>query len=132
MRLQTPPLSILLVEDSADTRETYRACLEAEGYRTVAAATGTVGLGLALAEPPALVIMDISLPDMNGGEVTRRLKAHERTARVPVVVLSGTAADEARSERRRLWDAYLSKPCLPEELVACVKSILYERRPSAS
>jgi CheY-like chemotaxis protein len=119
---------ILLVEDSDDTREMCSAWLRAEGYRTAGAEDGRVGLEMALAERPALVLMDIGLPDLDGREVTRRLKADPRTAGVPVVVLSGTAADEAQSERGSLWEAYLSKPCRPEELIACVKSILYEVR----
>jgi CheY-like chemotaxis protein len=115
---------VLIVDDCADTREMYSAFLELEGYRTACEGTGTRALAAAFAERPDIVIMDLTLPEMDGREATTRLKEDSRTADVPVIVLSGHAHDEPPGTPSSPWDAYLTKPCLPEELVACVKAIL--------
>src|SRR5690349_3477258 len=79
---------VLLVDDCADTREMYGEFL-ADRFEVVPAASGAEALEKAAAVEPALVVMDLSLPDMDGEQVIERLRKDARTARVPVVVVSG-------------------------------------------
>jgi CheY-like chemotaxis protein len=114
---------ILIVDDVADHRELYREYLEAESYRTETADSGQSALDAAFARRPDLIVMDLGLPEMDGREATRRLKADERTAHIPVIALTGHSAEQSEGS----WDAFISKPCFPEELVGYVKSMLYDR-----
>ena len=76
---------VLVVDDYADARAMYAAWLQLSGFRVAEAATAAQALALAFAEPPAAVLMDLSLPGLDGLEATRRLKTDPRTAHVPVV-----------------------------------------------
>jgi CheY-like chemotaxis protein len=74
---------------------------------------------------PDVIVMDLSLPVMDGWEATRRLKADERTRHIPIIVLTGHAvAGQARDARKAGCDAFLAKPCLPEMLVEKVQELL--------
>src|SRR6185369_7564094 len=108
---------------------TVSRMLRKEQYRVREAATGEEALRLA-AEEPDLVILDIKLPDLNGYEVCRRIKANPKTASVPVLHLSATFAD-SDSRSRGLEggaDAYLTHPVEARELVASVEALLRIRR----
>jgi len=78
----------LVIEDDADIRALLQALVERMGWRAVSAATGEAGLAAAAADPPALVLLDILLPDIDGWEVARRLRAADATAAVPILVVS--------------------------------------------
>ena len=123
---QSQPTLVLVVDDNDDQRELYRDYLEAEGYLVETARDGVAALRSAAARPPALIVMDLGLPIMDGWEATRRLKANPATARIPVVALTGFTPNRDDTTHGG-WDAFVTKPCLPEELVACVKSTLYDR-----
>ena len=102
---------VLVVEDNPVNLELVAALLESEGCGVIVAETANAGLGLAAAERPDLILMDIQLPGMNGHDATRRLKADPATAGIPVVALTAHAmrGEEARA-REAGFDAFLTKP----------------------
>ena len=114
--------TILLVEDNEDNRTIYRLLLEHHGYRVVEATDGEEGVRRAREERPALVLMDISLPVLDGWEATRILKADPATASIPVIALTAHAlpADRARALEVGC-DGYLAKPVEPRRVVEEVR-----------
>src|ERR1700736_1435837 len=121
---------VLLVDDYDDAREMYAEYLKFSGVETVQAASGPEAVKRALESRPDIVVMDLSLPVMDGWEATRRLKADERTASIPVVALTGHAlAGISEGARLAGCDAFVTKPCLPEDLVKEIRRIL--DRPSS-
>jgi two-component system, cell cycle response regulator DivK len=116
---------VLVVDDYQDAREMYAEYLSFSGFRVVEAGTGTEAVEKALALRPDVILMDLSLPGMDGWAATRQLKSDERTRRIPVVALTGHALAGA-SEGARLagCDAFVTKPCLPDELVVEVRRML--------
>lgn len=116
---------VLVVDDYADAREMYAEYLEFSGYRTAQAKNGLEALDQAFALTPDVILMDLSLPVMDGWEATRRLKNDVRTKDIPVVALTGHALEgHSESAKEAGCDAFLAKPCLPDDLVAQVKKIL--------
>ena len=113
---------ILLVEDNAKNMKLLRDVLRASGYRTLEASTGGRALVLAAAYGPALVLMDIRLPDMDGVEALSRLRMDGRTASIPVLAVTAQAM---RGDRERFkeagFDGYLSKPVDIDELLTTVE-----------
>lgn len=116
---------VLIVDDYPDAREMYSEFLRFSGYDVVEAGDGREALQRAFETSPDIILMDLSLPVMDGWEATRRLKADERTSSIPVVVLTGRTLtqDEAADAK---YDSYVTKPCLPEDLVAEIRSLLGE------
>jgi CheY-like chemotaxis protein len=116
---------ILVVDDFEDNRAMYVQYLGFEGFRVIEAENGKEALDKATAQLPDLVVMDLSLPVMDGWEATRRLKADERTRHIPVVALTGHALEgQSRLAKAAGCDAYLTKPCLPEHLVSEIRRML--------
>jgi two-component system cell cycle response regulator DivK len=115
---------ILVIEDNEKNMKLVRDVLQASGYRTLEATTGGVGVDLASEHRPDLVLMDIQLPDIDGVEALRRLRAREGTTAVPVLALTAQAME---GDRERFldagFDAYLSKPVDVGELVATVRRL---------
>lgn len=110
---------ILLVEDFADAREMYRDYLEFSGFRVETAGDGREAIDKARSCRPDLVLMDLSLPGIDGWEATRILKADPATRMVPIVALSAHAmAPEGQRASDAGCDGFIAKPCLPQELVA--------------
>jgi two-component system cell cycle response regulator DivK len=109
---------ILLVEDFEDAREMYRDYLEFSGFRVETAADGHAAIVKARAHRPDLILMDLSLPGVDGWEATRQLKADPDTAHLTIVALSAHAlpSDGARA-RAAGCDGFIAKPCLPPDLV---------------
>ncbi|XXF79598.1 response regulator [Myxococcaceae bacterium GXIMD 01537] len=119
---------VLVVDDYQDAREMYAEYLEFSGFRTAEARNGAEALEVAFALAPDVILMDLSLPVMDGWEATRRLRADERTRHIPIVALTGHALSGQSSEARDAGcDAYVTKPCLPDALVDEVKRILVKR-----
>jgi len=112
---------VLLVDDYADAREMYAELLQLSGFRVAQAADGEDALRQASALVPDLILMDLSLPGLDGREATRRLKASPRTAGIPVAILSGMPTELVRAAGA---DACMTKPCSPEALVAEVQRLL--------
>ncbi|MEO8056915.1 MAG: two-component system response regulator CreB [Burkholderiales bacterium] len=119
---------ILIVEDEPGIADTLQYALRTEGFEPVCCATGEEALASAHAEPPALVILDVGLPDTSGFEVFKRLRA---SSDVPVVFLTARSDEIDRVVGLELGaDDYINKPFSPRELVARVRGIL--RRSSKS
>ena len=116
---------VLVVDDYQDAREMYTEYSSFSGFRVVEAGTGTEAVEKALALRPDVILMDLSLPGMDGWAATRQLKSDDRTKGIPVVALTGHALAGA-SEGARLagCDAFVTKPCLPDELVLEVRRML--------
>ena len=116
---------VLLVDDYPDAREMYTEYLEFSGYEVIGAGNGVEALQRAVDASPDIILMDLSLPVMDGWEATRRLKADQRTAGIPVVALTGHAlAGISEGAKKAGCDAFVTKPCLPEDLVREIKKIL--------
>ena len=116
---------VLLVDDYPDAREMYTEYLEFSGFDVVEAGNGMEALQRAVDTVPDIILMDLSLPVMDGWEATRRLKADPRTAAIPVVALTGHAlAGISEGAKKAGCDAFVTKPCLPEDLVREIRKIL--------
>lgn len=116
---------VLVVDDFADNREMYSEYLAFSGYEVIEAQNGREAVEAAQSRMPDIIIMDLSLPVMDGWEATRRLKADERTRKIPVVALTGHAlAGHSKGAREAGCDSFLAKPCLPDQLVAEIKRML--------
>jgi CheY-like chemotaxis protein len=103
----------------------YAEYLAYSGFRVAEASNGVEALQKAFDLLPDVILMDLSLPGMDGWAATRRLKTDERTQRIPVVALTGHAlAGASESARLAGCDAFVTKPCLPDELVLQVRRML--------
>ena len=119
------PARILVVDDLPENREILSGLLEPEGYTVVVARDGQEGLEKALADPPDLILMDVSMPRMTGFEACRRLKEDERTRLVPLVLVTGLVAREDRIQGIAAGcDDFLTKPVDSEQLMARTRSLL--------
>ena len=112
---------ILVVEDNEKNMKLFRDVLQATGYQTLEASTAGQALALASKYRPALVLMDIQLPDMDGLEALGRLRTDVRTAAIPVLAVTAQAM---RGDRERFiaagFDGYLSKPVDVDELLETI------------
>jgi two-component system cell cycle response regulator DivK len=124
-------LTILVVDDYEDSRQMYAELLRDAGYNVIEACDGAEALAKAREMAPDLVIMDLSLPVLDGWEATRQLKGDDRTRSIPILALTGHAS-EGLSERasEEGWDAFLAKPCSPDSLLETVHAVF--SRASAS
>jgi signal transduction histidine kinase/ligand-binding sensor domain-containing protein/DNA-binding response OmpR family regulator len=120
---------VLVIEDSAEIREFIRATLVAEGYRVLLAAEGPMGVALARAEVPDLVVSDVMMPGLDGYQVCARLKADPATSHIPIVLLTAKSGPDARLEGLETGaDSFLTKPFAPRELRAQVRNLLALRQ----
>ena len=121
---QNAPL-ILVVDDYQDAREMYAEYLQFSGFRVAEARNGNEAVDQAFALKPDLILMDLSLPGMDGWEATRRLKADESTRHIPIVALTGHAlAGASDGAKKAGCDSFVTKPCLPDDLVVEVRRML--------
>ncbi len=118
-------IKILLVEDNAHNRKIFSGMLTHAGFTVVEAEDGHQALEKAPIEKPALILMDLSIPGVDGWEVTRRLKADAKTKAIPIIALTAHAmrGDEERAKTAGC-DGYLSKPISPKKVVEEVKKFL--------
>jgi two-component system, cell cycle response regulator DivK len=113
---------ILVVEDNEKNMKLFRDVLSATGYRTLEATTGGAAVKLATEHAPDLVLMDIQMPDVDGVEALRRLRADERTAAIPVLAVTAQAMQGDREHfLAEGFDGYLSKPLNIRELIGTVR-----------
>ena len=125
MTLPVPAPLILLVEDFADAREMYSDFLTFSGFRVETATNGQEALDQARALAPDLILMDLSLPGIDGWEATRILKSDPATKHLLIVALSAHAlAADAEGARQAGCDGFIAKPCLPPDLVAHIAGYL--------
>jgi CheY-like chemotaxis protein len=116
---------VLIAEDFEDARELYRDYLQFSGFDVETATNGREAIEQALALQPDLILMDASMPVLDGWQATRELKANPSTRHIPVLALTAHAFDDARQEAMAVGcDGFVPKPCLPDDLVARVRSTL--------
>jgi two-component system, cell cycle response regulator DivK len=119
---------ILLVDDYEDARVMYGHFLRMSGYQPIEAATGEEALELAYEHLPDLILLDMSLPGIDGWEVTAELKRNERTRHIPIVALTAHALHTERQRTERAGcDGFLAKPCAPPDLLAEISRLLTRR-----
>jgi CheY-like chemotaxis protein len=116
--------TILLADDVGDAREMYREALEHSGFRVVVAEDGAELVRLARETPPDLVVTDLAMPAMDGVQAARTLRGDGVTAALPIIALTALDPQDLVQEVRDLFDAYLVKPCLPEELETVVRTFV--------
>jgi two-component system cell cycle response regulator DivK len=125
------PGKILIVDDNQDSRELVVKILKARGYQTIEAVDGEEALEKAVAERPDLILMDRSLPKIDGYEATRRLKGREEFKDIPIVALTAHAM---RGDREKALEAgcegYISKPINVRELPELILSYLRGKKES--
>jgi len=117
--------NILLVEDNEMNRDMLSRRLARRGFQVAIAVDGQSGLRMALDEVPDLILMDVTLPDVDGLEITRRLKSDERTCRVPIIVLTARAMASDREEAFAAGsDDYDVKPVEMDRLLGKMRALL--------
>ena len=120
---------ILVVDDYQDAREMYAEYLQFSGFRVAEARNGNEAVEKAFSLKPDLILMDLSLPGMDGWEATRRLKSDEATRHIPIVALTGHAlAGASEGAKKAGCDSFVTKPCLPDDLVVEVRRMLSTAR----
>jgi pilus assembly protein CpaE len=116
---------ILVVDDDLDTLKLVGLMLERQGYEITVASNGLLGLSKAATERPDLILLDIMMPDIDGYEVTRRLRADPTLAHIPVIMFTAKSmVDDKVAGFEVGVDDYLTKPTHPAELTAHVKAVL--------
>ena len=121
MTTSAEPL-VLVVDDYKDAREMYSEYLKASGFRVVEAGTGVEAVAKAHALQPSCILMDLSLPGIDGWEATRQLKADDNTAHIPIVAITGHTSELAwRDARAAGCSSFVLKPALPDAVVAEVR-----------
>lgn len=119
---------VLVVDDYQDGREMYAECLMAYGFRVAEAVNGLDAVSKAESIQPDAILMDLSLPGMDGWEATRHLKADRRTRHIPIVAISGHSGPAALDAARQAGcTAFVLKPALPDQVVAEIKKALAAR-----
>jgi two-component system, cell cycle response regulator DivK len=110
--------TVLLVEDNEDNRIIYATALRYAGYSVLEAITGTQGVQQARDGAPDLILMDISVPELDGWEATAILKADSLTRHIPIIAVTANALpDDAERSRKAGCDGYLAKPISPAALL---------------
>jgi len=116
---------VLLVDDYPDAREMYAEYLEFSGFEIVQAGNGVEAIDRAHDSHPDVILMDLSLPVMDGWEATRRLKADDETKEIPVLAVTGHALTGVSNDAKNAGcDGFITKPCLPEDLVTEIRKVL--------
>ena len=122
--------TLLIVEDNEMNRDMLSRRLERRGFTVVMAVDGEAGVAMATSERPDLILMDMSLPVIDGWEATRRLKQDTKTAHIPVVALTAhDGAGELQQATEAGCDWFVPKPCPPDALIAEVRRVLAGARP---
>ncbi len=116
---------VLLVEDNEDNRIVYSTILKHFGYDVSEALNGEEGISKARSEQPDLILMDISIPVIDGWEATQVLKHDPTTRHIPIIALTAHALASDREKAMEVGcDGYLAKPCEPRSVVAEVQRFL--------
>lgn len=119
------PRTVLLVEDNEDNLMIYSTILRHSGFEVIEARDGQAGVDTAKAKRPGLILMDVSIPLIDGWEATRRLKADPATADIPIIALTAHAlASDQQKAVEAGCDGYIAKPAEPRLVLATVKRFL--------
>ena len=117
------PQAVLVADDNADIRQLWRACLTLSGFAVTEAVDGADAVAKALEGAPAVILMDFSMPGMNGTEAVRKLRLHARTRATPVIGLTAHS-EPTTTDFRRVCDAVLEKPVNPDDLLFALRRAL--------
>ncbi|MEA2172872.1 MAG: two-component system, cell cycle response regulator [Blastocatellia bacterium] len=118
------PARIIIADDYADNRELLRLMLSAVGYEIFEAKDGLECLRMAKAQTPDLVLIDLSMPELDGWGVLRELRADERTRAIPCVAFTALAEMDQERARAKGFDAYIAKPFNGKDLLETVQRLL--------
>ena len=124
------PPSVLIADDVSDTREMYVIYFSNQGYKVYTATDGHRAMAMAAERRPDVIVMDLSMPGIDGISATRRLRRDARLRHIPIIILTAypmRAAQDGVLESGA--DAFLTKPCLPEELEQHVRQLLDSKPP---
>ena len=116
---------VLIIDDDVDTLKLVGLMLERQGYEISVASNGTLGLAKAAEDKPELILLDVMMPDLDGYEVTKRLRSNPSLAHIPIIMFTAkTMVDDKVAGFEAGVDDYLTKPTHPAELTAHVKAVL--------
>lgn len=116
---------VLIIDDDVDTLKLVGLMLERQGYEIAVASNGTIGLDKAAEVKPELILLDVMMPDLDGYEVTKRLRSDPGLAHIPIIMFTAkTMVDDKVAGFEAGVDDYLTKPTHPAELTAHVKAVL--------
>ena len=116
---------ILIIEDNEKNRKLCRDVLQVKGYRTIESETAEDGVKLAAEQSPALILMDIQLPGIDGVTAMKQLKADERTKRIPIIAITASAMTNNRTAMlAEGFDGYQTKPISLKEFLGEVERVL--------
>ncbi|MEX2281374.1 MAG: response regulator [Gemmatimonadota bacterium] len=125
--------TVLLVEDNEDNLVVYRTILEHVGFRVIEARDGEEGVRQARKFKPNLILMDISIPKIDGWEATQQLKSDQDTKGIPIIALTAHALEEDRQKAIQAGcDGYLAKPVEPRRVVQEVERFVGPAKAAAS
>lgn len=120
----SPGTLVLVVDDYEDNRALYATVLADAGYAVEEAVNGQEALDKIAKNRPAIIIMDLSMPILDGWEATRRIKGNPETSGIIVIALTGHATNYGLQQARKAGaDAVLAKPCLPSDLLALMRAV---------
>ncbi len=116
---------MLLVEDNEDNRTIYSTMLRHLGYQVIEAVDGVQAVALARSEHPDIILMDISIPGIDGWEATRILREDASTQAIPIIALTAHALSDDRERAAKVgFSSYLAKPIEPNAVVAEVRRLI--------
>ena len=116
---------VLIAEDTFDTRELYELYLTQRGFRVQTVVDGEAAVETALESSPDVVVLDLSMPRVDGIAATKRLKQDARTRHIPIIILTGYPHKAIQQRALEAGaDAFLPKPCLPEDLERQIRKLL--------
>jgi len=119
---------ILIIEDNEKNRKLARDVLQVKGYKTIESETGEEGLKLAVEKSPALILMDILLPGMDGITALKQLKADPRTKSIPIIAITASAMTNNRTSMlAEGFDGYQTKPISLKDFLGEVERVLAAR-----
>lgn len=117
--------TILLVEDNQDNQTIYRVILEHYGYRVLVAGDGERGVAVARENVPDAILMDVTIPIIDGHQATRILKAEASTAHIPIIILTAHAMAEDRASAFECGgDGFIAKPAEPKRVAEEIRRVL--------
>ena len=120
-----PNQTVLLVEDNQDNLNIYSTILRHYGYEVLEATDGETAIELARAQHPGVILMDVSIPVIDGWEATQRIKADPATSDIPIIALTAHALEADRAKAKAVGcDGYISKPAEPRAVADTVRSYL--------
>src|SRR5215207_7964225 len=116
---------ILIIEDNEKNRRLCRDVLQVKGYRTIESETAEAGLDLARAQAPALILMDIQLPGMDGITAMKQLKADPQTQKIPILAITASAMTNNRTAMlAEGFDGYQTKPISLKDFLGEVERVI--------